>query len=304
MILFSILNRNLQQLRICLQFQENECGQDNLESLTIQHLDSHRISISAAGKESLLVFPASMIIPAFPSSPVAVHAAGQRLFTFSIPVSGEVLVEPEWVPSAMPANPELMNDWLFCHNHAHGDHHAEHEPQLLSSTTSSAYIIRTADQLCSFLREKGISSQILLESRTRDGHHKDSLLVRILNAGTIILVSDACMFGQVVHDLTPQHVILLQFELMNDTSDADDRLRRQRQSFDVEWMQIEPNLLSRLHHHLKSSSNSTLIPDTSGGGGSSPAPDHQIRTGFVSIQQLKQDDGTKMSSEEEDAKVD
>lgn len=269
MIVFSVLNRSLQHLRVCVRFQPHEQYNRTDANISLKYVDDETISIRAWDRESLIQLPVGVSVRPF-SSPVSLSLESD-VVSFSIPVAGRLLLHPEFKPSQMPPNPELVNDWLFCHNHKHDDEDEEHQ---LRVSDSQSYMIRTSDQMQSFLQEKAIGSKVLIESHA--GH--ESLLLKTLNANALILVNDDSSSDSSVVRLKSLSVILLQFQRL-----SHEEVQRNRLSFDVDWISVWDPLFHRMVRRLASNSDSTLIPVT--------CPDDENMTGtFVSLKELTHDD--------------
>jgi len=154
-------------------------------------------------------------------------------------------------------NPELLNDWIFCHSHGH-DHHEKDDKEIEHQIqTKEDYCLESRQELLSFLCRQSVGSKVLLESNDR--MNPQSLFLQILSPCTHVFTavfeeqessipldsSIVCLFH--FQDLTPRDDLVQRKPQESDQVELlkRNRLKSLRLSFDTEWIKVRGELLSQ-----------------------------------------------------------
>ena len=178
--------------------------------------------------------------------------------------------KPSLPKTTLPVNAELMNDWIFCHNHSHEECPEQKKfddmcRQLNATTIDGSSdrlrdlrpVLSTFDQIIGLLNEKN-DSKFLFESKDK----KFSLFLNIFNNQMIIT--------SITNELKTNSDFLLKFfnktsvfykVFKTDEKEVNSELNRYRFAFDVRFFVTESQVMKTLMKTLIDSTKSVLPLD-------------------------------------------
>lgn len=141
----------------------------------------------------------------------------------------------------VPPNPEVLNDWIYCHNH---------ESQSDCGTKSGGdhrppYHLSSREDVVCFIKKMDIGSLVLMESLNK----KDNLLVRLLNPHCVIFLYNGNSSKINLHPEASS--CILEYKLLS--TDYDDELTEikvARASFSIEWIQVTSDAFSQVSQEM------------------------------------------------------
>ena len=336
MKLFSTLYPHLKQLRINIKVDQknnddpHKClsstsdkfvvrCQGSLLSISHQHQD---VSMT-----STLTFPETISFPSSFQEDLVYDKTQNNVISFCI---RDVEVSPVLVQEirkgkekrqdARPKpNPELMNDWIFCHSHHHDKDDKLNESDTMRRESNlnpdqrqeekEDNCLESQEQVLSFLSSQAVvGSKVLLETTDPS---RDSLFVQVLSPATQVFTAN---FDLGTNCTVESHTVCLfhfkNISLRRDRSwredllpdgdhheeDDDDKrhalgqqLKSLRLSFDVEWMKVREETFCQIRHLITSSVTRVIegeesplsFNSSSSSSSSSPVESLSLTLGFL-----------------------
>lgn len=151
---------------------------------------------------------------------------------------------------SLPPNPELLNDWLFCHDHGHGDsseNHGESAQEALHDKSNELIYLKSNHEVISLLRKLTAGTDMLLEALDK----QFNVLVKVVNTRAIVAF---CAFEA---DCELNYVVTLSviYKLLNASNKLHEAsLKEARHSFKTDYFRVESAVLLDISKQLVSSS--------------------------------------------------
>lgn len=264
MKVFCIVNHHLSQLRVSLGFSDEEIQSSQEEKLKVSCME-RCLTLQSNNRLSTIHFPAEYKF----SSTNEEYPISSGL-SFSLRLNSCPDPPSQSGSSSNRPNLELLNDWIFCHNHScNGEQHTttfNNEDQAQSNRS-----IESLSEMHSFLTEKSVGCRILLESTNAPG---ESLCIQVLSSRCQTFACDfphgSCC------QVEPRSVCLFHFLHVSSSDDTihAQELREWRRSFSVEWIKVQESVFQEILQLMTSSTSQTI----SSAGHSSP-----FQLGFLMI---------------------
>ncbi|XP_053201331.1 uncharacterized protein LOC128386336 [Panonychus citri] len=139
----------------------------------------------------------------------------------------------EWCP---PPLDDLLNDWVFCHQHEDNPMRIEEiKPKVTSSSLESI------SQITFLLRKQSMMSTVLFESDNKD----DNLAIRIINPRIYIGLQNNLTNSSDVYEIKLQQAAAIQYKLLSKTDNLNE-VKNLRHSFKVDWYIVNGSLFQQI----------------------------------------------------------
>lgn len=222
MRLFCNLNPHLRQLRVTLKIEVADgllsSSSPSSHVLTLKCDNSDMIICHEEQdviRTSIVSFPSTVLFESFEEEiPITDLKDGMLSFSLrNVKLSPQILLQIKEIQekrqgTKLKTNPDLMNDWIFCHSHGsshdyhcqdietnateeedkcHLDSQSNKKNEKRNLETEDKYCLESLEELLSFLSTQTAGSKLLLQ--TSDPKREDSLFLDILSPMTHVMTA-------------------------------------------------------------------------------------------------------------------